>query len=228
MAMELLYLVKRGNNNESLRYSLRSVATYWPTAIVTIAGYTPTWMQNVRSINVKQRGLKTDNVLKVLRSAVNCSWDSDQFVLMNDDFFCLSPVNTIDTLGYGTTLSSLAAAPGWSTGPYRSCLRNTQAFLHSKGVHQPISYDRIHTPMPMHVPLLQQILEEATKPILHRSVYGNLAPSNIPRVCQDDAKVRDASGVPSQQWVSTNSRSWQGEAGKAIRSHFPEKCAYEK
>ena len=45
--MDFVYIVKEDEKNEDLKYSLRSIAKFYPENKVWIVGYKPSWVKNV-------------------------------------------------------------------------------------------------------------------------------------------------------------------------------------
>lgn len=89
--MDLVYIVREGDKNEDLRYSLRSIAKHYPDYKVWIVGYKPNWVKNVEYIPVKQTQDKWKNSVNNILTACKDDRISEDFILMNDDFFCIDP-----------------------------------------------------------------------------------------------------------------------------------------
>jgi hypothetical protein len=47
---DVVYVVRPGNRNEELRYSLRSIAAHLPHRRVWLAGFCPSWVRNISFI----------------------------------------------------------------------------------------------------------------------------------------------------------------------------------
>src|SRR5690606_40329879 len=95
--MDVVYLVRPGNRNEELRWSLRTLVNL-PHDRVWIVGHLPNWIDRhkVQYLRTEQYELKHTNTLNNLATACDHSDISDRFVLMNDDFFVLQPVDQLD------------------------------------------------------------------------------------------------------------------------------------
>lgn len=222
--LTLAYVVRPGEHNERLRYSLRSIAAHLPYAHVVVIGHKPSWVRGVEHVYVLQPHGHRSNVPGLIRHFVEAKV-ADEWVLMNDDFFAMKPDPCIENV-YSTTLEQLAYKPGWRSGWYKRARDVTARLLEHRGVVDPMSYDRVHRPMAMNNEILVSLLAEAgEKDILVRSLYGNLVPGGQPG---PDAKVRGFTApVPDTDWVSVGRESWQGRAGSMIRSRFGSKCQFE-
>lgn len=232
--MHLIYLVRKGEFNDTLRYSLRSIAKNWKDVHITILGYKPRWIKNVDNIRTIQKKRIPSNAFYALRDSLSRINYADSFILMNDDFFLMRPIGPYRhishwSLKYGLTFKDLKNKPGWTAGTYRNLLDNTIEFLNDQGIKYPISYDRIHIPMHVYRDSMLDILNKTSTPVLHRSAYGNLSDANIPRSYGVDAKMRKRRGVDyTSMWLSSSRISWSGETGSHIRSIFSTPCIYEK
>ena len=89
--LDFVYIIKQGEKGDELRYSLRSIAKWYPNHKVWIVGYKPNWVINVNYLPVEQKGNKWSNSVNNIIQACNCPEISEDFILMNDDFFCINP-----------------------------------------------------------------------------------------------------------------------------------------
>src|SRR5690554_930418 len=98
-AIDIVYFLRVDdkNNSEELRYSLRSLK-HIPHGNVFIVGEMPEWVTNVTHINVQQTGTKNQNVTTGLRKAIRSELISDDFILMNDDFFFMKDIEEMPML----------------------------------------------------------------------------------------------------------------------------------
>lgn len=94
--LDLVYIVKEDEINQELRYSLRSMNKYYPENKIWIVGYKPSWVQNVNYLPIKQSKDKWKNSINNILAACNCKDISDDFVLMNDDFFMIKPIAPLE------------------------------------------------------------------------------------------------------------------------------------
>ena len=86
---DVVYFVRKGDQNEELRYSLRSLVNL-PHRKVWIVGHTPAWVTGVESIPGNVFREKWWNVVDNLRLAA-LHVKAEQFVVMNDDIFLMRP-----------------------------------------------------------------------------------------------------------------------------------------
>lgn len=96
--MDFVYIIKPGEKGTDLKYSLRSIAKHYPNNKVWIVGYKPTWVTNVEYLPVKQTGTKWSNSTNNVIEACKCEAISEDFILMNDDFFCIDPTLPLETI----------------------------------------------------------------------------------------------------------------------------------
>ena len=220
--MILLYLCRPGEKNEPLRHSLRSVAVHLPDAEVIIAGHKPRWVTGVGYIPYPQRRTERENQVRILRAVCANPSAPESFTLMNDDFFAMTP-NPPVPLIHRETLADLALA--WRGAWYAKALANTREILQGRGFDAPLSYDRVHCPMPVTTAVMRQALDGVGEgPVLHRSLYGNAVGGGTPGV---DVKARSSEPLPDAPWVSTAPPSWMRQAGRSVRKTFPDPCRYE-
>lgn len=221
--MILVYLCKPGDRNEQLRYSLRSVAAHLPDAEVVIAGYQPRWVTGVEYIPYPQRKCERENQVRILRALCANPAAPDEWVLMNDDFFAMVPAPPTP-LVHRESLAELSVT--WRGAWYARALANTRDILRERGHEDPLSYDRVHCPLPVVTAVMREALDGVGEgPVLHRSLYGNAVGGGQPGV---DAKARASEPLPDLPWVSTAPSSWPRQAGRAVRKAFPDPCRYEK
>lgn len=87
--MDIVYVVREGEKNDNLRYSLRSLKNI-PHDDVYIIGHKPEWVKNVKYINRMQRVRnKFQNISRNMWLATKTSSISDDFIYMDDDFALL-------------------------------------------------------------------------------------------------------------------------------------------
>jgi len=164
--MDVVYTCRNGANEE-LRFSLRSLANLQGVDRVWVVGGAPAWYTGAL-IRVPSAVNKYETVRNNLRAVVD-SDVSDQFILMNDDFFVTAntpPLSLVEGLLLHRVEKFEAAQPG---GNYTRQLQITQKVL-MREVGYPLSFE-LHTPMVMHKEGLRAVLR---MPGLWRSLYGNL------------------------------------------------------
>jgi len=230
--MDIVYFVREGDDNEELRYSLRSLVNI-PHGTVHIVGYKPCWVKNVNHIPVEQTGIKNTNTTRNLYVAAESEEVSDNFILMNDDFFIMKPIEEIPNLNRGYIVD-VAEYYQQFNSPYFKGMVETHNYILSLGYKSPLSYE-LHVPMVMNkynvVDMLDQYYFDAPEvSILHkRSLYGNMF--NYGGETIKDVKVYkvDGSFDEDSTFLSTQDNIWDdSEIGRFIRTKFTEKSQYEE
>lgn len=240
--MDIVYLVKHDpdNNSEELRYSLRSLRNI-PHSNVIIVGEKPDWVTNVTFIPVAQSRTRYENVLANMNAAVNSNKVSDDFLMMNDDFFFMKPIQAMPVLNLGSlkVLISLydQRYPGGSD--YINKLKLLYSELLTQGFAQPLSFE-LHTPMVFNKHQMAQLLLGTTISLNQfRTVYGNyfnVGGKTIPDVKifiepqhnNDQYRANPAQYLVTQTFLSVTGGSFKrGIPGQFIRSRLTEKSDYE-
>lgn len=228
---DIVYRVRPGDNNDELRYSLRSVAKNLPHRRVWMVGHKPAWTSDlVRHIpgdrvQGKWRAIY-DNVVR----ACEHPDISERFLLVDDDVYMIQPVDQTMPMWHLGSLEDRLAAISKRRGPdgdWQETLRVTIDYLQRKGVEHPISYE-VHAPMlfdkSVALPLLREAWETGA-PVQARSVYGNLA--NVGGERHPDTKVVQGRNLTTPDVLSTTDASLRN-----LRHHleaaFPNPCRYER
>lgn len=166
--MDFVYICRPGKNEE-LRYSVRSVEKFLPDNNIWVVGGKPEWYKG-KYIEVLDTAGKFDNINKCYKTILEENKISDNFVLMNDDFFLLSSKNNYryysgllkDKIINHTTLNGFSS--------YSKALTGAVKALKKMGIKEPLNYD-IHTPMAFNKAQLGQVIDLSLAP---RSMYGNI------------------------------------------------------
>lgn len=221
--MDYVYVCRNGINEE-LRYSLRSIQQNMPDGKVWLVGSRPLWYVG-NLISVPDVGNKFDNIKNCISVASKHKGISDNFILMNDDFFALEKIQKVPVLNGGLLLDKIIRYKETRMpSKYIRLLELTYNQLVKYGIKDPIDYD-IHVPMIMNKKKLEQSLNIAYFP---RSAYGNFA--NIGGEKIKDVKVYNASGsiaVLDSQYVSTEDKSFLNLKNKLLEKLFNEPSKYE-
>ena len=182
--MDFVYICRDGENEE-LRYSIRSVLLSFPEAKVWVVGGKPKWYSG-NHVFLEQDNNKYVNAVNNLKAVCDTSDISDNFILMNDDFFIIKKIETIEQF-YNGLLSEKIDKFIKITGSsmYIKKLITTNNKLNKLGFTKPLDYE-LHVPMPMHKAGLLYILNEYPE-CLWRSMYGNLF--NVGGSQMEDVKV---------------------------------------
>ncbi len=228
--VDLVYFVKDSKTNEELRYSLRSVCKNLNFRKVVFYGTAPDGIEPDVLVKVTQEGrTKWDKVKNMLIQACRNSNITDNFVLMNDDFFVLSPTMAIPTY-QGVSLYELIVTIEMKYGnqptAYTKQLRRTLATLKAQGY--PVMSYELHVPIVINKQRMLDTIDRFSDFHATRTLYGNI--NRIGGEPHDDVKVTTlGSFAINGPFVSTSDDSFRyGEIGTYIRKQFAEPCKYEK
>ncbi|MGV9001493.1 MAG: hypothetical protein ACOH18_00850 [Candidatus Saccharimonadaceae bacterium] len=241
--MDIVYLVKHSpeNDSEELRYSLRSLKNI-PHNNVVIVGEKPDWITNVTFIPVAQVKTKKENVRESMHTAAKSELITDEFILMNDDFFFMKPISSMPNLNFGPmkeVIEHYQVRYPEGSG-YMDIMISQYELLLKLGVVNPISYE-LHVPMVINKQDMNGLSNYFTDNIAYqfRSLYGNLCTvggETIP-----DVKVfinqqhnnpeyvkNPRSYLENQNFLSATGGSFKHElVGDFVKQKFPEKSEYE-
>lgn len=245
--MDLVYIVKYGDKNDDLKYSLRSVARFVPHDKIWIVGYKPSWVQNVGYIHVKQSENKWKNSVNNIIAACNCPDISEDFVLMNDDFFAIKPIEDLET--------SLNASLGLLNdtvmkykkkthlSPWQKAFREVKDLLSRMKIKEPYYDYEAHIPMiinknkylnVMNMPEVRNFMK--TRKVLHkRTLYKNIDKIN-PKILKKDVKLSNRKDdtldrIKICEWLSVYDNQVSNpkfsNLNTILRTAFHEPCEYE-
>ena len=228
--MDVVYPVRPGVRNEELRFSLRSLQNI-PHGTVWLAGFRPPWVQGVEHIRVRQGASKYRNSTGNIRAACAHRDVSDRFILMNDDFFILRPVDTIPTFHRGPVAAVLAdyVARHGAGGNYVRGMTDTLRLLENLGFDEPLSYE-LHTPMIIDKARMGEALRVgADIPVLHkRTLYGNWCRIGGEEAADVKARSIHDRWDPDGLFLSTAPAAWKtGRVGAHVRGLFRDPSCYE-
>lgn len=174
----------RFGDNEELRYSLRSIQTFYPEADVWVVGGKPDWYCG-NYIEVKQTINEFETVKKNLSAIIDNKLIPDEVIVMNDDFFFVRRIDSIPFYISGAMKDRIIfnKTNGFNTifvkklaDSYRYCKR-----LRS----QPLDFE-LHVPMPVNKQKLSLILNDN---VMWRSNYGNRFVADAETEVIEDVKV---------------------------------------
>lgn len=233
----LICPVRPGDNNEELRYAMRS----WeqnlilPDLTLMIVGHCPAWAQPdnfVPGNRYKSVALAVfDNVLIGATAASNEGYE--EAIYMNDDFFCLDPVGAVLSVRRNVTLAEhITQFPANAGLWWPVSLRLTASWLASQGYPSPDSYE-VHRPLLAQPEAMVSALGKwlADNPLgttdtvpQWRTVYGVL--NEVEAYPVQDAKLGTNQTGVGTPWVSTSDLSWRRYAG-AMRKRFQKLSRWE-
>jgi hypothetical protein len=169
--MDFVYICKDGHNEE-LRYSIRSVMASFPDAKVWLVGGKPLWYVGSH-IAVQQKSAKYINAINNLKAICSSEDISEEFVLMNDDFYIVAKIESVETLHGGLLLDKINNYKKITQqSGYISKLEKTFVKLTDLGITSPLDYE-LHVPMIMEKKKLKSVLRHGSE-FLWRSMYGNI------------------------------------------------------
>lgn len=226
--MDIVYICRFGPNEE-LRYSLRSLVNV-PHDEVWVVGGKPNWY-NGNFIGVRPMADKYAHARENLKRIVLDKRISEDFILMNDDFFIIEPIDQVDYF-YGGDLVDKAKKYKQSFGmnSYTTILYETIKVL--KNNNCPTTYDyAIHVPMVFNKSKLKRVLKH---PGSVRALYGNLY--QVAGSKMEDVKVHQrVVGGPQpydymklrSPFLSTNDQTFPGAKEHVLGKMFPHPSNYE-
>ena len=246
---DLVYILKPSEKNIDLRYSLRSVERFCNYRQIWFVGYKPTWSTNIKYIPTLQNQDKWKNSIINYRAACNCPQVSDNFILMNDDFFAISEIKDWkDDLNVclGTLQDTIKK---YAEKEKRS--RWQEAFTYAEELLKELNCNTIYD-YETHLPIIinkknflrmlrmPELIEfQRTDKILHkRSIYKNLYPDENmpePRIIED-VKITLKHDLSSkwlkQNWISvfdnvTGNNKDFPKFNSFLTKLFPNKSKYE-
>lgn len=240
--IDIVYLFKEDleNNSKELRYSLRSLKNI-PHGKVFIVGEKPDWVTNVEYIPVAQSKTKGENVMMNLFAATRSTQISDDFIMMNDDFFIMQKMQKMPTLNFGDmkNLISRYVARYPEGSRYIDSMKKLYEVLIERGYEAPISYE-LHVPMVINKQKVRSLRKHVDGSLYQfRTFYGNYF--HVGGETVRDVKIfiesrhNDSlySSDPSQYLAgqtllsATGGSFKRGIAGDFIRNSFPDKSIYE-
>lgn len=222
--LDIVYPYKHKGGHE-LRYSLRSLVNL-PHRRVFIAGDCPDWTQHVTHVAVRQGVDKYGNSLANILAACQRPDLSDDFVLMNDDFFVLSPQEEIPAYHQGDLQTYIETRSHRDS--YLDLAAATKSLLDEEGVTDSKFYG-IHIPTILNKHRVIELSERFSgKPIMLRTLYHNIYGSGgIQRA--DVKKYNMHDRITETDYLSTSDGYARLPMFKSfIGKLFPQPCYYEK
>ena len=167
--MDIVYpLIETKDGNRELLYSLRSLQNI-EHGKVFIVGFKPCWVKNVIHIPCNDPySQKVNNTIHKLLKVCQDERLSDDFVLMNDDFYILEPTE-IKYYHQGTIKEHIARRKKWGHIGSRYCYsleRTSELYPQGK------DYE-LHIPFKMNKEKFLSLKFDFEKPLLFRNQYGN-------------------------------------------------------
>ena len=231
--LDVVYCVKGLITNEELRYSLRSLRNL-PHRKVWIFGGCPEWVntEEVNFVPMEQTGnTKWKKSNSSVKRACETEGVSEDFILFNDDFFVMQPIDELETyyhkdLGYRVR-EIMTRGDVWGFSGYCRRLMDESRMLKYMG--KPTLNYAVHIPMVFNKKKMLKLFEKYPDRVISRALYGNYY--EVGGVDTDDVKIYLLNEKPDKDSIflsSTNDSFARGEVGKYIRRKFKKASEYEK
>jgi hypothetical protein len=228
--MDLVYICRQGDNEE-LRYSIRSAEENFNFTNIWVIGSKPDWYLG-DFVNFPDKKNKFDNIANCINIIPDIGAISDNFVLMNDDFFFLKKVGLMPIYHGGLLRDKIDQYNELGSRRYAALLERTYKNLVRQGITKPLDYD-LHLPMPMNKEKLKQSRKKAYFP---RSGYGNI--HNIGGTLIEDVKTYSSKNPLASRsynaydsdaaFVSTEDDSFNNVYELILKDRFTKASAVEK
>lgn len=228
---DVLYINRPGDDNDELRYSLRSVAANVPHRKVWVAGHCPWWVKNVEVIELPPCEDRFDNQQQSLLAALAHPGLAEEFYYLNDDHYV---VERFDGLLPALHLGPLADYIAWlreigkrPTSEWFQGLNEMLELLRSWGIEDPLCYET-HSPLRFRKSEMRHFAQARTRHFLPTQCYA--ATDMPPGVRAVDAKSGKL-GCPidaGMPYLSSDDDTWEhSKIGHHVRAMFPTPCYYE-
>ena len=227
--LDVVYFVREGENEE-LKYSLRSIAENLEFHSLWIYGGKPAGIEPDNFVRIPQTGGGTewDRVRANFRLVGMNQKISENFILMNDDFFINQHTEEIPPAIRGSLRDHYEKIERkhHGTTPYTIELRRTERALEALGC--PTNSYELHIPMIINRHKLLEII--GTFPDRHatRTLYGNW--NRIGGELREDVKVVeiDTAFDPEGQFISSDDATWGNTPlGNFIKDKYPRRSKWE-
>ena len=211
--MDIVYILGKGSlsNNDELRYSIRSLERYCEDlGKIIIVGESVDFLQNVMFIPHEDKHKKPwKNTLDKVRAVCACDLVTDDFLLMNDDFFAFDTFRC-DEFPYFAT----KGGGGGVSGPIDFAVHRPMVLKKEFYLKMPINTDMSTSYSP-------------------RSFYGNFY--RTPPTYIKDLVLRTGEGMPSlddqlgnEPWATIDDVTMLDIEFRAwIDTIFPEQSFFE-
>jgi hypothetical protein len=220
----------RNGDNPELRYALRSIEQNMPYGHIWVIGAWPQWLKDSDHLNCiarpKQRN-KYATTRAHYRFACGYQRISDPWVMWNDDFFLLRPIDQLTTMHWGPLDKACERFADWRSR-WANGMRDTASLLkrlQPRARH--LCYD-LHTPLTIHSAAMLHALDLGSRiPAAHiRTLYGNLA--KIGGTYHSDPKTYSTPHNP-KTWLSSHESTFASAVLPTLQHHgLTTPAAWEK
>lgn len=228
--LDVVYFVKNSYENEELRYSLRSVEQNLPHRNVWIYGNPPCGIEVDRIARFQQTGKTKWARVRSMFEKLYLNDDlSEDFILMNDDFFVMKPITELKNYYGGSLQERIDVIEKHFKGPTSYTIRLRRTNEHLKKLKLTTKNYELHIPIIVNKKKFLEQLDRYTGiDGASRSFYGNTYKIGGTKI--KDVKVYDLDDKfnHNTMFLSTSDISFHfGEVGKYIREKFPNKSRFE-
>lgn len=225
--MDYVYICRPGDNEE-LRYSIRSVRKNASYNNIWVVGGKPDWYYG-NFVEVEDVGNKFENIRGCYKAISQIGAISNEFVLMNDDFFILKPVGIMPVFHGGPLIDKIERYNNnGAATKYTRILLDAHKKMQKMRIKDPLDYD-IHVPMVIDKKKIKDFIDLSLAP---RSMYGNMfsvGGNNIKDVKIYNTKKMKFNSIDSYQdlpFLSTEDESFKNIL-EFLKQMFPNKSMYE-
>jgi hypothetical protein len=234
--LDIVYILRNSGTrwmNNEVKYSIRSVEKNFSFNNIWIIGNLPPFFNDKKIGNIKSDdpySNKLKNALHKISLACKDERVSDNFILMNDDFFLLKKIDEIKFFNKGK-LEASKKNHSTKGGYYYRAICNTLEALKDMGINNPIDYE-VHYPIMINKRKFLETMDTISDSdgILFRSIYCNL--NKIDSKYRRDVKIFDIKQLAKYKRndiISTDDRVVTTDKfQKWIKEIFKEKTIYEK
>jgi hypothetical protein len=220
--MDILYYIGRGSHhqNRELRYSLRALEKHCKDIDnVWIVGNKPPFLNDkVKYLWVEDDGAWWQNAYRKTMAAIRAGISED-FLLMNDDFYMLKDFTAAKYPYYHK--GDIADT---AKNKYQEVIINTRRILEKLG--KPFKHYGVHCPMRINAEKYKQLArfydgEFHNQPVSARCLYGNLfCRGRQVKDCKSATIVTSVTGCWSSQ-------EWAGAALNELQKLYPQPSKWE-
>lgn len=222
----------RAGENEELRYSIRSVNHFFPTAKIWVVGEPPKWYDG-DYIKVKQTATKYRNAYNNLTAIALSNQLPEEIVIMNDDFYFINEVESFGPFHEGKLIDKYELYfDTYQMSAYTKKIFETYNRLRRLKIDEPMSYE-LHVPLLVERRKLLMVMKYDT--LLWRSMYGNLF--GIGGEEMVDVKFYTSVKMnfknydyknPTSPFLSSDDTSFEILKRSVLNKKFKKKTKYEK
>lgn len=241
MMRDLVYLVRSGENEE-LRYSLRSVEKHASGLFrdVWVVGVDlPDWLTGVNVLPVPDSRNKHQTMRDKIRALCEVDAVSDEFILMNDDYFLTKPISEWVVYHMGPASAWLrrkidAAVRHGGVTSYLRDVRTTCKWMAEHG-YGDVLVRETHSPTIWDKTRLARVLDDypPVQPVTVVDLYdaagcGGVGEFALNAKVHTDEQFDVWAGDGSNPWVSSSDVSFaETKVGEFVRGMFSEPSRWE-